>query len=173
MKRTLSITLTLLLVFFAGTALADRGDDRSNHSRDFSEGDRLERQDARAERLERHRAAKGDRIQRHLDTKGDRIDQRFDRKAAYFAEQGKYRKGRHFERKGDQINRHLDRKGDRINSRFDRRGYSRYGYNQGDRDHRHRSYARSRHQVRSYRHHNNYSDRRSHRQAPWRSRSWY
>jgi hypothetical protein len=152
MKRTISITLTFLLVFFAGTALADRGENRSNQDSYRS---------------------KGDRIERHLDAKGDRIEQRFDRKAAYFAEQGKYRKARHFQKKGDQINRHLDRKGDRISSRFDRRGYNRHGYNQGDRDHRYRSYARTRHQTRNDRHYYNYSDRRPHQQRPWRSRGWY
>lgn len=158
MKRTFSITLPLLLVFFTGTAMADRWDGRCSHDRGLSGRDRLERQ----------MDAKGDRVQRHLDIKGDRIEQRFDRKAAYFAEQGKYRQARHFERKGDQINRHLDRKGDRINSLFDRRGYT-----QGDRDHRYRSYAQARHQARSYRHHSNYSDRWPYRQHSWHYWSWY
>jgi len=100
MKKIIPITLTLLFVFFASTALADKDGNRSKKD---------------------GYASKGARIERHLDTKGDRIEQRFDRKADHAAAQGKYRQAYRFQKKGDQINRQLDRKGERIHRHFEHR----------------------------------------------------
>jgi hypothetical protein len=113
MKKIIPITLTLLFIFLASTALADKGGNRSKND---------------------GYASKGDRIERHLDAKGDRIEQKFDRKADRAAERGNYRQAYRFQKKGDQINRHLDRKGQRIHRHFDRREK----YN--ERNHHHHGY---------------------------------
>ena len=99
MKHLLTIATTLLLVTFATTALADRGDWRGDHGK---------------------YATKGERIERHLDRKGDRIEHRFEHKADRAERKGKYRKADRFRAKGERINRHLDRKGERIRARHDR-----------------------------------------------------
>jgi len=100
MKKIIPITLTLLFVCFASTALADKGSNRSKND---------------------GYSSKGARIERHLDAKGDRIEQRFDRKADRAANQGKYRQAYHFQKKGDRINRHMDRKGKQIHRHFEHR----------------------------------------------------
>ena len=103
MKKLIPITLTLLLVFFASTALAERG-----HNRHDNDGYN----------------SKGDRIERHMDKKGDRIERRFDRRADHAADQGKYRKARHLSKKGDRIDRHFDRRGERMHAKFDQRRHN-------------------------------------------------
>jgi len=128
MKKIIPITLTLLFVCFASTALADKGNSRSSHNGDSS---------------------KGDRVERHLDVKGDRIEQKFDRKADRAADQGNYRKAYHFQKKGDQINRHLDRKGERINNRYEHRNNDRH-------EHHHRAYPKVSYPAHDHRHLDNY-----------------
>ena len=113
MKHLLTIATTILLVTFATTALADRGERRGNHGK---------------------YATKGERIERHLDRKGDRIEHRFEHKAHRAEAKGKYRQADHFRAKGAKINRHLDRKGHRIHARHDRHDRHRHLY---DRHHHH------------------------------------
>ncbi len=99
MKNFLTITLTLLLVLFATTALADRRYGHGDH--------------------DGYHTTQGERIDRHLDRKGDMIERRFDHKADRAEANGKYRKADRLRTKGERINRHLDRKGDRIHARHD------------------------------------------------------
>lgn len=135
MQKIIPITLTLLLMFFATTASADRGRDRSNHD-DYS--------------------TQGKRIDRHLDRVGNRIEHRFERiehrsehKAHRAEAKGKYRQSEHFRARGKQLNRHLDRKSNGPHRR----------YNQ----HRHQNSCDHRVAYRSprvtYRSHDLYNDR--------------
>jgi hypothetical protein len=128
MKKIIPITLTLFFVCFASTALADKGNSRSNHD---------------------GYSSKGDRIERHLDAKGDRIEQKFDHKANRAAAQGNYRKAYQFQKKGDQINHHLDRKGKRINNRFKHRENDRH-------EHHQRAYPKVSYPAHDHRHLDNY-----------------
>jgi len=97
MKRIIPITLTLLLAFFATTALAERGHGRGNQD---------------------YYSTQGVRIDRHLDREGNRIEHRFEHKAYRAEAKGKYRQAEHFRVKGKQINRHLDHKGKGIRTRY-------------------------------------------------------
>ena len=130
MKHLLTIATTILLVTFATTALADRGERRGNHGK---------------------YATKGERIERHLDRKGDRIEHRFEHRAHRAEAKGKYRQADHFRAKGAKINRHLDRKGHRIHARHDRHDRHRHHY---DRHHRHHVKQRI-----DYRHYTPYKNR--------------
>ncbi len=130
MKKIIPTTLTILLLFFANSAMAERGSDRGRHDGYASQGKRIE------QRLN----ARGDRIERHFDRKADRAYAR-----------GNDRQARHFEKKGKQINRHLDRKGERIHSRFERHGDYRH-----KRLHRYQSNPKAAYRVRDYRQHNNH-----------------
>ena len=105
MKKIIPIMLTLLMVFFVSTSVADRG-----YGRDDG----------------RNYISQGERIERHLDTQGDRIQQRFVHKAERAMDQGKYSKARHFQKKGKQINRQLDHKGNQIHARFDRHRHNKH-----------------------------------------------
>lgn len=96
MKSIIPITVTLLLAFFATTALADRGHGQGNQN---------------------YYSTQGDRIDRHLDRVGNRIESRFEHKADRAEAKGKYRQARHFRAKGEQINRRLDHKGNWIRTR--------------------------------------------------------
>lgn len=122
MKKILPITMTLLLVFFASTALAERGHDRNDRD---------------------GYSSRGERVERHLDKKGDRIERRFDRKADYAASQGKYRKAYKFSKKGDRINRRLDHKGERMNAKFDQRRYDYRNHRQDQRRNHHQDQRRN------------------------------
>ncbi|MGK2944771.1 MAG: hypothetical protein ACSLFC_08540 [Desulfuromonadales bacterium] len=128
MKKIIPTTLTILLLLFANSAMAERGSERGNRD---------------------GYASQGKRIEQRLNTRGDRIEQHFDRKADRAHEKGKYRQARHFENKGKQINRHLDRKGQQIHKRFEHRGDYRR-----DNHLRYRSYPRVAYPVKSYRHPN-------------------
>lgn len=114
MKNLLTIATMLLLVFFATTALADRGNRQGDHGKYVS---------------------KGERIDRHLDRKGDRIEHRFQHKAERAEAKGHYKQAAHFRDKGAKINRHLDRKGDRIHARHDRHDHYRRHYAKSHRHH--------------------------------------
>jgi hypothetical protein len=129
MKKIIPITLALLFVCFASTAMADKGGNRSTKDGYTS---------------------KGARIERHLDAKGDRIEQRFDRRADRAAEQGKYRQAYRFQKKGDQINRHLDRKGARIHRHFEHHN------NYRDKHPRHHGYPHVNYPVHDQRHNGEY-----------------
>jgi len=97
MKKIIPITLTLLLAFFATTALAERGHGRGNQD---------------------YYSTQGDRIDRHLDRLGNRIESRFEHKAGRAEAKGQYRQAQNFRAKGKQINRHLHHKGNWIRTRY-------------------------------------------------------
>ena len=105
MKNLLTIATMLLLVLYATTALAERGNRHGDHRKHIS---------------------KGERIERHLDRKGDRIEHRFEHKAHRAEAKGKYRQADRFRAKGAKINHHLDCMGHRIHARHDRHDHYRH-----------------------------------------------
>lgn len=81
MKKIIPVTLTLLLMLFAGTALADQGYGRGNQGGYSSKGDRIEHQ---YDRKANHAADRGNyRQARHFQNKGERMHARIDHRRAY------------------------------------------------------------------------------------------
>jgi hypothetical protein len=135
MKNLLTISLTILMLLIATSAMAERGYNRGDHG---------------------HYSSKGDRIDRHLDRKGDRIQHRFEHKADRANARGRHYKADRMRYKGERINRHLDRKGDRIHDRHDRRhAYKHNRHWKCDSKHRHHDRHDHRHRV-VYRNYNPY-----------------
>lgn len=130
MKKIIPITLSLLLMFFASTALAERGSNNSQHNGYTS---------------------KGKRVERHLDARGDQIERHFDRKASRAADRGNYRQALRFQNKGNKINRHLDRKGKQRHARIDQRRHINWNRHQ-----HHKSHAHVVIPVQGNRHHDNF-----------------
>ena len=91
MKKIIPATLTILLLIFANSAMADRGSDRGNRDGYVS---------------------KGKRVEKHLKARGDRIDRHFDRKAVRAYEKGKYRHDGHFQKKGKHNHKRFEHRGD-------------------------------------------------------------
>ena len=146
MKNLLTIATMLLLVMYASTALAERGNRQGAHGKYIS---------------------KGERVERHLDRKGDRIEHRFLHKAHRAEAKGKYRQADRFRAKGAKINRHLDRMGHRIHARHDRHDRYRHHY---DRHYRH--YGKHRGAHRHYQPYKSRFDVMINQPGLWLGGSW-